>query len=302
MKEKRKASRRLRKLVEYPIQLVLLLCGLLSIFTTMGIVGVLLVETLQFFKEVPLADFFAGTEWTPLFLNKKFGVLPLLSGTLLTTFIAMAVALPLGLLSAIYLSEFSPARLRKILKPLLELLAGIPTVVYGYFALIFLTPLLQTFIPNLSGFNALSAGIVMGIMILPMVSSLSEDAMFAVPNSLREGAYALGSSKLQVAIKVVLPSALSGISASFLLAVSRAIGETMIVAMAAGQQPNLTANPLEGVQTLTAYIVQVSLGDTPYGSLEYRTIFAVGTTLFAMTFVLSLFSQWLKRRYQEEYQ
>lgn len=278
---------------------VLFLCGALSILTTLGIVAVLLVETFAFFREVSIIDFLTDTQWTPLFADKHFGILPLISGTVLTAGIAVVVALPIGLVSALYLSEYASARVRTVIKPVLEVLAGIPTVVYGYFALLFVTPLLQQVIPSLSGFNALAPGIVIGIMIIPMVSSLSEDAMYAVPQSLREGAYALGSSKLQVALKVVVPSALSGIAASVLLGVSRAIGETMILAIAAGQQPRLTLDPTVPIETMTAYIVQVSLGDTPTGTLEYRTIFAVGMMLFLSTLILNIASMWLRQRYQE---
>ncbi len=288
-------------LKEKAIQVVLFLCGALSIFTTLGIVGVLLYEGIEFFREVSIWDFLTDTQWTPLFATKHFGILPLLSGTLLTTAVAALVALPLGLLSAVYLSEYAPERVRRVLKPSLEVLAGIPTVVYGYFALLFVTPLLQRVIPSLSGFNALSPGIVMGLMIIPLVSSLSEDAMYAVPQSLREAAYALGSSKLGVSFRVVVPAAFSGITTSFLLGISRAIGETMIVAIAAGQQPRLTLNPLIPIETMTAYIVQVSLGDTPYGTLEYRTIFVVGLMLFFSTLILNLISQRLRQRFREVY-
>jgi phosphate transport system permease protein len=251
---------------------------------------------------VPITHFLFGTEWTPLFYNKKFGVLPLVAGTALVSGIAMVVALPAGLLSAIYLSEYAPPGVRRVVKPILEVLAGVPTVVYGYFALLFVTPLLQNFLPGLSGFNALSPGIVMGIMILPLVSSLSEDALHSVPNGLREGAYALGATRMQATVRVVVPAALSGISAAAILAVSRAIGETMIVAVAAGQQPRLTLNPLVPIETMTAFIVQVSMGDTPAGTIEYRTIFAVGMLLFLGTFALNLFSNWLRNRFREEYQ
>jgi phosphate transport system permease protein len=268
---------------------------------TAGIISVLLTETLAFFREVSILEFLTGTEWTPLFSEKRFGVLPLVAGTVLVSAIAMAIALPAGLISAIYLSEYAPDRVRRIVKPSLEVLAGIPTVVYGYFALLFVTPLLQGIIPGLAGFNALGPGIVMGLMILPLVSSLSEDALHAVPTSLREGALALGATRMETTLRVVVPAAFSGISASFILAVSRAIGETMIVAVAAGQQPRLTANPLVPVETMTAYIVQVSLGDTPAGTLEYRTIFAVGMLLFLSTFALNLASNWLRRRFREEY-
>lgn len=284
------------------IHAVLFLCGILSVFTTLGIVAVLIFETVEFFREVSIFDFFTDTQWTPLFADKHFGILPLVSGTFLTSFIAILVAMPIGLLSSIYLSEYASQNIRKAIKPILEILAGVPTVVYGYFALLFVTPLLQTLIPSLSGFNALGPGIVMGIMIIPMVSSLSEDAMYAVPQSLREGAYALGSSKLQVALRVVVPAAFSGIAASLLLAVSRAIGETMIVAIASGQQPRLTLDPLVPIETMTAYIVQVSLGDTPTGTIEFKTIFAVGMMLFISTLILNLLSQWLRERFREQYE
>jgi phosphate transport system permease protein len=290
------------KLKEFLIERGLFLCSLLSVFTTLGIVLVLSFETFEFFKEVPIFKFLTDTQWTPLFISKHFGILPLLCGTFLTTLIAIGVAIPVGLVSAVYLSEYAPLKVRNIVKPLMEILAAVPTVVYGYFALLFVTPLLKKIIPTLSGFNALSSGIVMGIMIIPMVSSLSEDAMRAVPMGLREGAYAVGSSRLQVALRIILPAALSGIAAAFILAISRAIGETMIVAIAAGLQPRLTLNPFVPIQTITAYIVQVSLGDTPYGTLEYRTIFACGMSLFILTFILNIISFKLKRRFQEVYE
>ena len=286
---------------EFLVEWALFLCALVSIGTTVGIIVVLAVETVEFLREVPIVEFLFGTEWTPLFAAPHFGVLPLIAGTALVSAIAMLVALPMGLLSAIYLSEYSNATVRRVIKPVLELLAGVPTVVYGYFALLFVTPLLQRFIPDLAGFNALGPGIVMGIMILPLVSSLSEDAMRAVPTGLREGSYALGATKMQTSLRVVVPAAFSGITAAFILAVSRAIGETMIVAVAAGQQPRLTLNPLVPIETMTAYIVQVSLGDTPQGTLEYRTIFAVGMLLFLGTFSLNLMSAWLRERFREEY-
>ena len=292
---------RARWLVEFVIERALFLCAAGSILVTAGIVLVLLFETAAFLGEVPLLEFLFGTVWTPLFYDKHFGVLPLLTGTLLASGIAMAVALPAGLLTAIYLSEYAPPLLRRTVKPVLEVLAGVPTVVYGYFALLFVTPALQAIVPDLAGFNALSPGIVMGIMILPLVSSLSEDAMRSVPNGLREGAYALGATRMEAALRVVVPAAFSGISAACVLAVSRAIGETMIVAIAAGQQPRLTLDPRVPVETMTAYIVQVSLGDTPAGTLEYRTIFAVGMLLFVSTFVLNLISNWLRERFREEY-
>ncbi len=294
-------KRRRARIVEKGVAALLFICGILSILITVGIVLVLIQETLGFFREVSVVDFLTDTQWTPLFAEKHFGILPLLAGTFLTSTIAMSVALPMGLLSAIYLSEYASPVTRGVIKPALELLAGIPTVVYGYFALLLVTPILQIFIPSLAGFSALAPGIVMGLMIVPMVSSLSEDAMHAVPKTLREGAYALGSSKLRTAFRVVVPAALSGIAASFILAVSRAIGETMIVAIAAGQQPRLTLNPMVPIETMTAYIVQVSLGDTPTGTLEYRTIFAVGMMLFLSTFLLNLFSYFLHRRFREVY-
>lgn len=284
------------------IETVLLACGMLSIFTTVGIIGVLLFETIGFFKEVSIIEFFTDTEWTPLFVKKHFGVLPLVAGTALTSAIAILVAGPLGILTAIFLSEYAPARLRQILKPTLEILAGVPTIVYGYFALLFVTPLLKKLIPDLGGFNALSPGIVMGIMIVPLVSSLSEDAMYAVPRGLREAAYALGSSRLQTAWQVVVPAAFSGITASFVIAISRAIGETMLVAIAAGQMPNLTFNPLVPIETMTTYIVQISLGDTPTGTLEFRTIFAVGMLLFLSTFALNLIGDFMRQRFREQYE
>jgi phosphate transport system permease protein len=271
-------------------------CGLVSVATTAGIVLVLFWETVGFFTEVSLGEFLADTQWTPLFADKHFGIWPLLSGTLLTTAIAIVVAVPLGLLAAIYLSEFAGERTRRRIKPLLEILAGVPTVVYGYFALTFVTPALQQVIPGLAGFNALGAGIVMGVMILPIIASLSEDAIFAVPNGLREGAYALGAGRIATIRRVVLPSAFSGIAAAIILGLSRAIGETMIVAIAAGQQPRLSFDPRVPIETMTAYIVQVSLGDTPTGTLEYRTIFAVGTALFLITLALNVVSHRLRQR------
>jgi phosphate transport system permease protein len=289
------------KRFEPVIERGLFLCAMASVATTVGIVAVLLFETIEFLREVPVLEFLTGTEWTPLFANPHFGVWPLAIGTLLVSSIAMAVALPLGLLSAIYLSEYADTRVRRAVKPLLEVLAGIPTVVYGYFALLFVTPLLQQVMPSLAGFNALSPGIVMGIMILPLVSSLAEDAMQSVPNGLREASYALGATRMQTALTVVVPAAFSGITAAFILAVSRAIGETMIVAIAAGQQPRLTLDPRVPIETMTAYIVQVSMGDTPAGTLEYRTIFAVGMLLFLGTFGLNLASTWVRERYREVY-
>jgi phosphate transport system permease protein len=294
--------RKLQKIKEKLIERVLFLSALFSIFITFGIIGVLFFETFEFFKEVSVIDFLTDTQWTPLFAEKHFGIITLFAGTFLTTAIAMSVSLPIGLISAIYLSEYASKKIRTAIKPTLEILAAVPTVVYGYFALLFVTPLLQWIIPELSGFNSLSSGIVMGVMIIPIVSSLSEDALHAVPMNLREGAMALGATRFQTAIKVVLPAAFSGVAASFILAISRAIGETMIVAIAAGQQPRLTLNPFVPVETVTAYIVQVSLGDTPTGTIEYRTIFAAGMSLFVVTFVLNVMSYFLKKRFREVYE
>ena len=291
-----------RRTAENALEGFLCLCTIFSVFVTIGIILVLVFETFEFLREVPITDFLFGTVWTPLFFNKQFGVLPLVAGTVLVSVIAMLVALPAGLVIAIYLSEYAPQKIRRLVKPILEILAGVPTVVYGYFALLFVTPLLQHVFPTLAGFNALSPGLVMGIMILPMVSSLSEDALHSVPKSLREGAYALGATKVQATMQVVVPAAVSGISAAGILAMSRAIGETMIVTIAAGQQPRLTANPMVPIETMTGYIVQVSLGDTPTGTIEYRTIFAVGTLLFLGTFVLNLISNWLRERFRERYE
>ncbi|MGB2716034.1 MAG: phosphate ABC transporter permease subunit PstC [Vicinamibacterales bacterium] len=294
-------SRRVRSLIEFVIERILFSCAAGSVLVTAGIIFVLIFETASFFREVPVTKFLFGTVWTPLFYDPQFGVLPLVAGTVLASAIAMLVAVPAGLVTAIYLSEYAPEAIRRLVRPILEILAGVPTVVYGYFALLFVTPLLQRFVPDLAGFNALSPGIVMGIMILPLVSSLSEDALRSVPNGLREGAYALGATKAQAALRVVVPAAFSGISAACILAISRAVGETMIVAIAAGQQPRLTLDPRVPIETMTAYIVQVSLGDTPAGTLEYRTIFALGMLLFLSTFALNLVSNWLRERFREEY-
>ena len=277
------------------------LSAVITVLVTAGIIWVLLSESIAFFSEVSIVEFLTAREWTPLFARKQFGIMPLLAGTLLTTVIAIAVALPIGLTIAVYLNEYAPAKLKQTVKPLLEVLATIPTVVYGFFALTVVTPFLQQIIPGLAGFNALSAGMVMGIMIIPMISSLSEDAISAVPRSLREAAYGMGSTRLQTAFKVMVPAASSGIIVSVILAISRAVGETMIVAIAAGQQPRLTLDPTVPIETLTTYIVQVSLGDVPHGSLEYRTIFAAGIVLFIFTFALNNLSFWIKKKYQEKY-
>lgn len=283
---------------------VCFLCAAASIITTIGIIAVLLTETIQFFMDpkVTLREFFTGTKWSPTFADAKFGVLPLVSGTLLITFGSAIIAVPLGLLSGIYLSEYASWRFRRIFKPVLELLAGIPTVVYGYFALFVVTPALRSVFPSFQVFNAASGAIVVGIMILPLVSSLCEDALSAVPSSLREAAYGLGSTKLEVVSKVVVPGALSGVMAAFILALSRAVGETMAVTLAAGATPKLTLNPAESIQTMTAYIVQISKGDTPAGSLAYKTIFAVGLSLFVMTFLLNILAARLVKKYRLVYQ
>jgi phosphate transport system permease protein len=280
---------------------VLFLCAATSILTMIGIIYTLISESWNFFQKVPIREFLGSIRWNPLMEPKSFGIWPLLGGTLMITVIACLVAIPIGLLSAIYLSEYAPRKVRKVLKPILEVLAGVPTIVYGYFALTFMTPLLKNVIPDLPVFNALSAGIVVGIMIIPMVSSLSEDAMTAVPRALRDGAFALGATRFEAALKIVLPAAFSGVVAASVLAFSRAIGETMIVTIAAGATPKLTANPLESIQTMTAYIVQVSLGDTPHGSVEYGSIFAVGLTLFVITLILNVAAQRIARRFREEY-
>ncbi|HEY0379924.1 MAG TPA: phosphate ABC transporter permease subunit PstC [Pyrinomonadaceae bacterium] len=294
-------SRRLSYVKERIIEMVLRLAAYSSIAITLGIVGILVYESSTFFSHVSLKDFLTDTMWTPLFASPRYGILPLVAGTLVTTAVALAVALPIGTVVAIYLSEFAPAKLREIVKPALELLSAVPTVVYGYFALQFMSPLLQKLIPGLPTFNMLSAGVVMGIMIIPYVSSLSEDAMRAVPMSLREGAYALGANKIITALRVVFPAALSGIIASYILAISRAIGETMIVAIAAGMQPNFTLDPREPAETITAYIVQVSLGDLPHGSIGYQSIFAAGLVLFVMTLLFNILGYFLRKRFREVY-
>jgi phosphate transport system permease protein len=281
----------------------LLAAAAVTVLTTLGIVAVLLFETVAFFREVSPIEFFLGTEWAPLFEPKRYGVLPLMSGTLLVAGIAVALAMPLGIVIAIYLAEYATGRVRSLLKPVLEVLAGIPTVVFGYFALTFVTPnLIRPLVPGTDVFNAAAAGIVVGLMVLPLVATISEDAMTAVPRSLREAAYALGATDLEVALRVVAPAALSGIAAGFILAVSRAIGETMAVAIAAGSTPVLTLDPFRSVQTMTGYIAQVSLGDTPQLSIEFRTIFAVGMTLFVMTLALNIASQVIVRRFRNVYQ
>lgn len=284
------------------IEIVMMCCSFVTILTTISIIFVLSVDTVKFFSQVSIVDFFTDTQWTPLFADKHFGILPLLSGTLLTTTIAILFAVPLGLTIAVYLNEYASPKFTSIVKPVLETLASIPTVVYGFFALQFVTPLLRSFIPGLSGFNALSPGLVMGVMIIPYITSLSEDALRAVPQSLREASLGMGATKYQTAFRVMVPAASSGIIISIILAISRALGETMIVAIAAGQEPNLTFNPLNSVETITTYIVQVSMGDVPQNSLEYRTIFAAGMTLFVFTFILNNISFWMREKFQNKYE
>jgi phosphate transport system permease protein len=292
-----------RVLRQQIIKGLLMACAYLSVLTTFGIVFVLIFETIKFFREVSIVEFLTATQWSPAFADPEFGIVVLICGTLLTTVVAIAFAVPVGLLAAIFLSEYASVRLRRWLKPALEVLAGVPTVVYGYFALTFVTPFLQgTIFPSLQIFNALSAGLVMGVMIIPTVASVSEDAIYAVPRSLREGAYALGATRREVATRIVIPAALSGIVASIILGISRAVGETMIVAIAAGNLANLTLNPLQSVQTMTAFIVQVASGDTATGTLTFNTIFAVGMTLFVITLILNLISYWFVRRYREIYE
>ncbi len=290
-----------RNLKERAIEALLFGAAFVSVFTTVAIVYVLVKESVLFFTHVPLLDFLTDTQWTPLFDDAHFGIMVLLSGTITSSMVALLVAIPLGTTIAIYLSEFATPKAREIAKPVLELLSGVPTIVYGYFALLFLTPILQWFIPSLPGFNLLSAGMVMGIMIVPYVASISEDAMRAVPMALREGSFAMGATRLQTAVKVVVPAAISGIAAAYILGVSRAVGETMILAVAAGMQPNLTFNPLEPAATITAFIVQVALGDLPHGSIGYQTIFAAGLTLMLLTLCFNVFGFWMRKRYRERY-
>ncbi|MEY4960918.1 MAG: phosphate transporter permease subunit PstC [Pseudomonadota bacterium] len=290
-----------RNLKERFIEAVLFLMAFASVAITLAIVAMLVKESYAFFQHVSIWDFLTDTQWTPLFDDAHYGILPLVSGTLVSSTVALLVAIPLGTIIAIYLSEFAPFNVREIAKPFLELLGGVPTIVYGYFALLFVTPLLQRIFPELPGFSLLSAGLVMGIMIIPYVSSLSEDAMRAVPMSMREGSYSMGATRFQTAIRVVMPAAYSGIAAAYILGISRAVGETMVVAVAAGMQPNLTWNPMEPAATITAYIVQVSLGDLPHGSIGYQTIFAAGLTLLLMTLMFNIIGHILRKRYREIY-
>ena len=290
-----------RHIRERFIETILFLMAFTSVAITFSIVVMLVKESLVFFEQVPLWDFLTDTQWTPLFDNPRYGILPLISGTVISSAVALTVAIPLGTIIAIYLSEFAPFAVREVAKPFLELLGGVPTVVYGYFALLFVTPLLQKIFPELPGFSLLSAGLVMGIMIIPYISSLAEDAMRAVPMHLREGSYAMGATRFQSATRVVIPAAFSGIAASYILGISRAVGETMVVAIAAGMQPNFTWNPMEPAATITAYIVQVSLGDLPHGSIGYQTIFAAGLTLLLLTLTFNVLGHILRKRYREVY-
>ncbi len=290
----------MRRLRERAIELVLFLAAASSVFVTMGIVGILVTESLPFFAHVPLKEFLTSTEWTPLFENPRYGILPLLCGTFLSTLIALVVAIPLGTIAATFLSEYVQPSYREILKPIFELLAAVPTVVYGYFALLFVTPILQKIFPHMGGFNVLSAGLVIGVMIVPYVSSLSEDAMRSVPNHLREASFAVGASRVQTAFRVVIPAAFSGITSAYVLGISRALGETMVVAIAAGMQPNLTLDPTQPAATITAFIVQVSLGDLPHGSIGYQSIYVAGLSLLVLTLSFNIFGLWLRKKFQEK--
>ncbi len=297
----RLAKKQTRHIREQLIEGMLFLAASVSVVVTIGIVLILLTESYQFFQHVSLVDFLTDKQWTPLFDDAHYGIMVLLSGTLVSSFVALAVAIPLGTMIAIYLSEFAPFAVREIAKPFLELLGGVPTIVYGYFALLYVTPALQFFFPGLPGFNLLSAGLVMGIMIIPYISSVSEDAMRAVPMAMREGSYAMGATRFQTAVRVVTPAAFSGLAAAYILGISRAVGETMIVAVAAGMQPNLTWNPAEPAATITAYIVQVALGDLPHGSIGYQTIFAAGLTLMLLTLFFNVVGHLMKRRFRQVY-
>ena len=297
----RLAKNAMRHASERVIEALLFSAAAVSVLTTIGIVYVLVSESIHFFQNVSIVDFLTDTQWTPLFDDAHFGIMVLVSGTLVSSVVALAVAIPMGTIIAIYLSEFANGKVREVAKPILELLGGIPTIVFGYFALLMVTPLLQKIFPELPGFSLLSAGLVMGIMIVPYIASLSEDAMRAVPMSLREGSYAMGSTRLHTALHVVVPAAFSGLAASYILAISRAVGETMILAVAAGMQPNLTWNPMEPAATITSFIVQVALGDLPHGSIGYQTIFAAGLTLLLITLVFNILGQWLRAKFRENY-
>ena len=290
-----------RNVKERVIELILMLAALSAVFTTFAIVAILLYESFGFFETVSLIDFFTDTQWTPLFEDAHYGIMPLIAGTLTTSLVALAVAMPVGTIAAIYLSEFASHKTREITKPILELLVGVPTIAFGYFALLFVTPLLQIVYPDLPGFNMLSAGLVMGVMIIPYIASVAEDAMRAVPMSMREGSYAMGATRFQTALRVVTPAATSGIVAAYILAISRAVGETMVVAVAAGQQPNLTFDPTEGAATITAYIVQVAMGDLPHASIGYQSIFAAGLVLFVMTLCFNIIGYVVRKKFREQY-
>ncbi|HQS37000.1 MAG: phosphate ABC transporter permease subunit PstC [Methylotenera sp. 24-45-7] len=290
-----------RHFKERVIEFILMMAALSAVFTTFAIVAILLYESFGFFETVSLVEFFTGTQWTPLFEDAHYGIMPLVAGTLTTSFVALAVAIPIGTIAAIYLSEFASHKAREIVKPILELLVGVPTIVFGYFALLLVTPLLQKIYPDLPSFNMLSAGIVMGVMIIPYIASVAEDAMRAVPMSMREGSYAMGATRFQTALKVVTPAAISGIVAAYILAISRAVGETMVVAVAAGQQPNLTFDPTEGAATITAFIVQVALGDLPHASIGYQSIFAAGLVLFVLTLTFNILGHIVRKKYREQY-
>ena len=298
---KRLAKNIKRNFIERVIEIILMFSALTAVFITLGIVYILVTEAAGFFSDVSVIEFLTSRQWSPLFEDAHYGILPLVSGTLTTSFIALGIAVPIGTIAAIYLSEFASHKARETVKPILELLVGVPTVVFGYFALLFVTPILQKMIPNLPTFNMLGAGVVMGIMIIPYIASVAEDAMRAVPMQMREGSYAMGATKFQTAIRVVTPAATSGIIAAYILGISRAVGETMVVAIAAGQQPTLTFNPLEGAATITAYIVQVAMGDLPHGSLGYQSIFAAGMVLFVLTFLFNILGHIARKRFAERY-
>lgn len=301
LQQTRLSVKRRRVWKERAIETLLFLAAASSVLVTLGIVTILVTESLPFFKHVPIVEFLTAREWTPMFDNPQFGIAPLLCGTFLTTVIALSVAIPMGTIIAMFLSEYCPSSVREILKPILELLAAVPTVVYGYFALLFVTPILQGYFPEMGGFNALSAGLVMGIMIVPYISSLSEDAMRAVPSYLREGSFAVGATRMQTSARVVLPAAFSGVVSAYILGISRALGETMVVAIAAGMQPNLTSDPTQPVETITAFIVQVSLGDLPHGSIGYQSIYVAGLSLLILTLGFNLVGFALRRRFREVY-
>lgn len=298
---KRLAKSYKRNIKERVIEFLLMLCALSAVFITLAIVWILIYESIAFFEHVSIKDFFTDTQWTPLFEDAHFGIMPLLSGTITTSLVALVFAIPLGTIAAIYLSEFASHKARETIKPILELLAGVPTIAFGYFALLLVTPLLQKIFPTLPSFNMLSSGIVIGIMVVPYIASISEDAMRSVPMSMREGSYAMGATRFQTAMRVVTPAAISGIIAAYILAISRAVGETMVVAIAAGQQPNLTFNPMDSAATITAYIVQVAMGDLPHGSIGYQSIFAAGLVLMLMTLCFNVLGHFTRKKFREAY-